>query len=283
MDKNQIITLKSRFDAISHIDEDEGIEFWYARELQPELGYTEWRNFSKVIEKAKIACEATTHMASNHFVDVNKMVSIGSDTTREIADMKLTRYACYLIAQNGDPRKDEIAFAQSYFALQTRKQELLEDRINLVRRVEARDRLRKSETALSKNIYERGVDDKGFGRIRSAGDAALFGGRTTAAMKKQLEVSPSRPLADFLPTLTIAAKNLATEMTNHNTEEKDLYGEQSITYEHVSNNKAVRSMLAQRGIQPENLPAAEDIKKLERRVKSEEKKLAKESGFKKNK
>ncbi len=279
MDKKQIENLKSRFDAIAHFDEIEGIEFWYARELQGELGYTKWENFSKVIEKAKTACQSTTGMAENHFPDVRKMVSIGSDATREIDDIKLTRYACYLIAQNGDPRKDEIAFAQSYFALQTRKQELLEDRINLLRRVEARARLRKSETELSKNIYERGVDDKGFGRIRSAGDAALFG-KTTAEMKKQLEVKPNRPLADFLPTLTIAAKNLATEMTNHNTEEKDLYGENAITDEHVGNNKAVRAMLANRGIKPEELPAAEDIKKLERRVKSEEKKLAKESGFK---
>lgn len=209
------------------------------------------------------------------------MVGIGSNTTREINDLKLTRYACYLIAQNGDPRKDEIAFAQSYFALQTRKPELIEDRINLLRRFEARERLSKSESLLSKNIYERGVDDRGFGRIRSAGDAALFG-KTTLEMKVQLDVKKNRPLAGFLPTLTIAAKNLATEMTNHNTEEKDLYGESSITQEHVGNNRAVRSMLAQRGIKPEALPAAEDIKKLERRVKSEEKKLAKGTGFKTN-
>lgn len=206
------------------------------------------------------------------------MVTIGSGTSREIQDIKLTRYACYLIDQNGDPRKDEIAFAQSYFALQTRKQELIEDRINLLRRFEARERLSQSEALLSKNIYERGVDDKGFGRIRSAGDAALFG-KTTAAMKEQLDVRPSRPLADFLPTLTIAAKNLATEMTNHNTEEKNLYGESSITTEHVGNNRAVRGMLADRGIHPEDLPAAEDIKKLARRVRSEEKKLAKGNGF----
>ena len=278
MNKELIISMKNTFDNIVHIDSEIGIEFWYARELQAVLGYTEWRNFTNVIDKAKEACKTTTHALSNHFVDVNKMVNIESGTVREIDDIKLTRYACYLIAQNGDPRKDEIAFAQSYFALQTRKQEFIEDRINLLRRFEARQRLSSSESLLSKNIYERGVDDSGFGRIRSAGDAALFG-KSTAAMKAQLAIKPNRPLADFLPTLTIAAKNLATEITNHNTEEKDLYGEEAITSEHISNNKAVRGMLADRGIKPEELPPAEDIKKLERRVKSEEKKLAKDTGF----
>ncbi len=281
MDKNEIVIMKNKFDAIAHYDEESQIEFWYARELQPALGYARWENFQTAIKKAKTSCESAGIMVSDHFRDVTKMVGIGSNTTREINDLKLTRYACYLIAQNGDPRKDEIAFAQSYFALQTRKQELIEDRINLLRRFEARERLSKSESLLSKNIYERGVDDRGFGRIRSAGDAALFG-KTTSEMKVQLDVKKNRPLADFLPTLTIAAKNLATEMTNHNTEEKDLYGESSITQEHVGNNRAVRSMLAQRGIKPEELPAAEDIKKLERRVKSEEKKLAKGTGFKTN-
>ena len=281
MDKNEIVIMKNKFDAIAHYDEESQIEFWYARELQPALGYARWENFQTAIKKAKTSCESAGILVSDHFRDVTKMVGIGSNTTREINDLKLTRYACYLIAQNGDPRKDEIAFAQSYFALQTRKQELIEDRINLLRRFEARERLSKSESLLSKNIYERGVDDRGFGRIRSAGDAALFG-KTTSEMKVQLDVKKNRPLADFLPTLTIAAKNLATEMTNHNTEEKDLYGESSITQEHVGNNRAVRSMLAQRGIKPEALPAAEDIKKLERRVKSEEKKLAKGTGFKTN-
>lgn len=278
MDKQIIVSLKTAFDDLAHKDAETGIEFWYARELQPALGYAEWRNFASIIDKAKIACEASAGQCLCHFVDVNKMVQIGGDNIREIQDIKLTRYACYLIAQNGDPRKDEIAFAQSYFALQTRKQELIEDRINLLRRLEAREKLTASETLLSKNIYERGVDDKGFGRIRSAGDEALFT-KSTAAMKKKLGVKDSRPLADFLPTVTIAAKNLATEMTNHNTEEKDLRGEYSIKGEHVSNNKAVREMLTQRGIYPEKLPPAEDIKKLQRRVTSEEKKLAKAKGF----
>lgn len=282
MDKKLIVSMKKTFDDLVHYDEEIGIEFWYARELQAALGYARWENFDTAIQRAKTACETAKIQILDHFRDVTKMVELGSGSQREIADVKLTRYACYLIAQNGDPRKDEIAFAQSYFALQTRKQELIEDRLNLLRRFEARQRLSKSETLLSKNIYERGVDDKGFGRIRSAGDAALFG-KSTAAMKAQLDVKKGRPLADFLPTLTIAAKNLATEMTNHNTEEKDLYGEAAITSEHVGNNKAVRAMLADRGIRPESLPPAEDIKKLERRVKSEEKKLAKGSGFNKGK
>ena len=205
------------------------------------------------------------------------MVKLGSGSEREIKDYMLTRYACYLIAQNGDPKKEEIAFAQSYFAVQTRKAELIEERINYVARLESRDRLRASEKQLSQNIYERGVDDKGFGRIRSKGDAVLFGGHTTEDMKRRLGIKDNRPLADFLPTLTIAAKNLATEMTNYNVEGKDLYGENAITVEHMQNNKSVRDMLGQRGIRPEELPPAEDIKKLERRVASEYKKIEKSS------
>lgn len=206
------------------------------------------------------------------------MVRLGSGAKRKIKDYMLTRYACYLIAQNGDPKKEEIAFAQSYFAVQTRRQELIEERIAYIERTEARGRLRESEKRLSQNIYERGVDDAGFGRIRSKGDTALFGGYTTQDMKQKLGVKDNRPLADFLPTLTIAAKNLATEMTNYNVEEKDLQGETSITVEHIQNNRSVRSMLGVRGIKPEELPASEDIKKLERRVKSQEKKIAEQSG-----
>ena len=206
------------------------------------------------------------------------MVTLGSGANREVEDYMLTRYACYLIAENGDPRKEQIAFAQSYFAVQTRKQELIEERISYIERTEARGKLRESEKRLSQNIYERGVDDAGFGRIRSKGDQALFGGYTTQEMKGRLGVKGNRPLADFLPTLTIAAKNLATEMTNYNVEEKDLQGEQSITGEHVQNNHSVRDMLGQRGIEPESLPPSEDIKKLERRVKSQEKKIATQAG-----
>jgi len=279
MDKQEISLLKSKFDELAHVDESTGIEFWYARELQAAFSYSQWRRFNEVIEKAKLSCNVSGNIVSNHFADVGKMVDLGSGAIREIADVKLTRYACYLIAQNGDPRKEEIAFAQSYFAQQTRKQELIEEHMKNLQRLENRDKLRTSEKQLSKNIYERGVDDAGFGRIRSAGDCALFG-RSTQSMKERYGVTKGRPLADFLPNLTIAAKNLATEMTNYNTKAKDLYGEPSITHEHVQNNSTIRNMLGERGIKPENLPPAEDIKKVERRVKSNEKKLAKGSCFK---
>lgn len=201
------------------------------------------------------------------------MVTLGSGAQREVTDYMLTRYACYLIAQNGDPKKEEIAFAQGYFAVQTRKAELIAERLKEMSRLETRGRLRMSEKQLSQNIYQRGVDDRGYGRIRSKGDTALFGGHTTEDMKRRLGVKSNRPLADFLPTLTIAAKNLATEMTNYNVGQKDLYGETSITLEHVQNNASVRSMLGQRGITPEDLPPEEDVKKVERRVVSNEKKI----------
>lgn len=276
MEKNTIIHLKILFDDIRH--EENGTEFWYARELMKLLEYTEWRNFEKIIRKAIVSCENNSVMAANHFVYVKTPVKVGSGAVRNIDDYMLTRYACYLIAENGDPRKEQIAFAQSYFAVQTRRQELIEERISYIERTEARGKLKESEKRLSQNIYERGVDDAGFGRIRSKGDQALFGGYTTREMKQRFGVQDTRPLADFLPTLTIAAKNLATEMTNYNVEEKDLQGEPSITIEHVENNISVRDMLGQRGIKPENLPAAEDIKKLERRVRREDKQIAEKSG-----
>lgn len=273
MDEKMIAKLKRLFDDIIHTSEDGEVEFWYARELQPLLGYSRWENFELVIKKAVIACENAGGNVKDHFRDVTKMIRLAKNAERGVKDYVLTRYACYLIAQNGDSRKNEIAFAQSYFAVQTRKQEIIEDRIRLIERLNAREKLKESEKRLSQNIYERGVDDAGFGRIRSKGDQALFGGFTTKDMKTRLGVKENRPLADFLPTLTIAAKNLATEMTNYNVEQKDLYGELPITEEHIQNNSSVREMLEQRGIKPENLPPVEDLKKLERRVRKDEKKL----------
>jgi DNA-damage-inducible protein D len=273
MNENTLSKLKTSFDLLQQTVPDSDVEFWYARDLMPELGYDRWENFSKVIQKGVESCKTVGAPVENHFRGVTKMVKIGSGAERPVDDIVLTRYACYLIAQNGDPRKEPIAFAQTYFALQTRKQELIEERLRLQERLQARQRLTESETELSKNIYERGVDNQGFGRIRSKGDAALFGGYTTQGMKDKLEVSGNRPLADFLPTVTIAAKNLAAEITNHNVKENDLHGEPAITDEHVQNNTSVRTMLGERGIQPEKLPPEEDIKKLERRVKSSEKKM----------
>jgi DNA-damage-inducible protein D len=272
MDKDIIIKLRKTFE--DYAKEAEGVEFWFARDLQTLLGYAQWRNFLATIDKARESCKNAGQPVADHFANVSKKVKIGSEAERDIEDVMLTRYACYLIAQNGDPRKDEIAFAQSYFAMQTRKQELIEQRIALTERLTARKRLVASETELSKLIYERGVDDAGFARIRSKGDHVLFGGNTTAQTKYRLGVPNHRPLADFLPTITITAKNLATEITNFNVKKDDLKGEDSITKEHMRNNSDVRGILTKRGIKPELLPPEEDIQKLERKVKKDEKLIA---------
>ena len=239
------------------------------------LGYARWENFVVAIGRAIESCKSLNVSVDDHFRELTKMIPIAKGAHRPTQDFMLTRYACYLIAQNGDPKKEEIAFAQSYFALQTRNAELIEERLKLISRIETRERLRSSEKQLSRSIYQRGVDDKGFGRIRSKGDFAPFGGLTTEQMKRRLGIK-SGALADYLPTLTIAAKNLATEMTNYNVEQKDLYGEKSITDEHVQNNRSVRGILGQRGIKPEDLPSDEDIKKVERRIAKEEKDMLKD-------
>ena len=279
MDIQKIQQYKTAFDQIAKTvkdDDDNAIEVWYARELQVVLGYARWENFVTAVGRAIESCKTLGVNVDDHFREVTKMIALAKGAQREVQDFMLTRYACYLIAQNGNPKKEEVAFAQSYFAVQTRKAELIEERLNEIARLSTRERLRASEKQLSRNIFQRGVDDRGFGRIRSKGDQALFGGLTTEQMKKRLGIK-SGALADRLPTLTIAAKNLATEMTNYNVEQKDLYGETDITAEHVQNNRSVRGMLGQRGIRPESLPPAEDIKKVERRVAKDEKEMQKET------
>ncbi len=267
--KTEIVeSLANNFESHAHKTQ-EGVEFWLARDLQRLLGYDKWDNFLSVIAKAKIACETNGHQTSDHFADAGKMVKLGSGSERKIEDLLLTRYACYLVAQNGDPRKEEIAFAQNYFALQTRKLEVVQKRIQDWERLVARQKLTATEKKLSGVIFEQTGSDKNFGLIRSKGDKALFG-FTTQEMKKRLKVPEGRALADFQPTILLKAKDFATEITIFNTKEKRLRSEQTISEEHVTNNRSVRKTLLSRGIVPERLPAEEDIKKVERKLKSEE-------------
>lgn len=282
MKKEIIKSLTNEFESYVNFTE-QGVEFWFARNLQKPLGYTEWRNFLLVIKKAKTACKNAGKYIDDHFVDINKMVYIGSGAKREIEDIMLTRYACYLIAQNGDPRKDEIAFAMNYFAVQTRKHEILEKRIAEWERLQAREKLSLSEKELSSVIYERGIDDIGFAIVRSKGDTALFGGYTTKQMKTKLSIPENRPLADFLPTITIKAKDFANEITVFNVRKNEfLQTIREISNEHIKNNRGIRKLLRERGIIPEELPPEEDIKKLRRRVSSEDKKLIKDIKIFKN-
>jgi DNA-damage-inducible protein D len=272
MKKELIEALFAQFEQACYLHQN--IECWSARELQPILGYLRWENFIKVIEKARISCENSGITISDHFREITKSINVPKGGKRNVQDFALTRYACYLVAQNGDTQKDPIAFAQTYFAVQTRKQEVIEKRLLDIDRINAREKLSKSEKVLSGILYERGVDEKGFANIRSKGDKALFGGFNTRDMKKKLSVPDKRALADFLPTLTIKAKDLATELTSHNVVEKDLEGEYSITEEHVDNNSAVRKMLIERGVKPETLPPAEDVKKVKTRLETENKQVS---------
>ncbi len=250
---------------------DGGVDYWLARDVQHLLGYTKWENFLNVVNKAKTACEVSGHDIDNHFPDVRKMVDLGSGSRRDIDDIMLTRYACYLIAQNGDSRKPAIAFAQTYFAVQTRKAELIEQRLLEAERVQARRKLSATEKELSLVIYEQTGGNQDFALIRSKGDQALFG-KSTQAMKAQWKVPESRPLADFAPTILLKAKDFATEITIFNARQHQMDSERVISSEHITNNQAVRNTLLQRGIRPESLPPAEDVKKVERRIQSDDKK-----------
>ena len=272
--KNELVhTLTESFE--NHAQQtDNGVEYWLARDVQHLLGYTKWDNFLNVISKAKTACEVSEHKIADHFADVRKMVELGSGSQREISDIMLTRLACYLIAQNGDPVKQEIAFAQTYFAMQTRKAELIEQRLLEAERVSARKKLSATEKELSGIIFDQTGDNQNFALIRSKGDTALFG-KSTQAMKVQWQVPDKRPLADFAPTILLKAKDFATEITIHNAREQAMQSEPQISHEHVTNNDAVRQTLLGRGIRPESLPPAEDVKKVERRLAATEKKAVK--------
>lgn len=278
MKSEEIRSLFAKFEAAA--SELEGVECWSARELQELLGYSKWENFEKVIQKAKDACNNAGEQVNYHFPDVRKTIPMPKGAEKEIDDILLTRYACYLIAQNGDSRKEEIAFAQNYFAVQTRRAEMVEQRLLEFERVKAREKLSQTEKQLSGILYERGVDSQGFAIIRSKGDQALFR-LNTITLKKKMGMPENRPLADFLPTISIKAKDLAAEMTGLNVQSKDLKGQAKIENEHVDNNLAVRQMLVNRGIVPENLPAAEDVKKLQRKLDGDEKKILKTNKKKK--
>ena len=273
MKTGQIQVLTATFEGHAQQTES-GVGYWLARDVQHLLGYAEWRNFSAVISKAKTACEVAGHAVANHFVDVNKMVDLGSGSQREIDDIMVTRFACYLIAQNGDPGKPEIAFAQTYFAIQTRRAELIEQRLLEAERISARKKLTATEKDLSQVIYEQTGGNLDFALIRSKGDQALFG-KTTQAMKAQWKVPDTRPLADFAPTIILKAKDFATEITIFNAREHGMTTETAISREHITNNEAVRRTLLERGIRPESLLPAEDVKKVERRLASEDKKALK--------
>lgn len=277
MDGTEIERRRLTFDDCAQADEN-GVEFWYARDIMAPLGYARWENFHEAVRRAMVSCETSKTPVQNHFRETTKTIPMPKGAKREIRDYKLTRYACYLIAQNGDVSKEEVALAQAYFAVQTRTKELIERRMREIRRLQGREALSESEKQLAAVAFERGVDSKGFARVKSRGDSALFGGNDTRAMKKRLGVGEKKPLADSLDDVAIAAKQLANAMTTHNVEERDLHGEAPITAEHVGNNTSVRSTLLDRGIVPEELPPAEDTKKLQRRVKADERKLMKSAG-----
>ena len=271
----ETVQLRLLYKTFDDTRRENGVEYWYARDLYPLLGYLRWENFETAIQRAKEACENAGGSVADHFRDATKLIIVGKNTKQEIIDIKLTRYACYLVTLNGDPRKTEIAFAQAYFVTQTRKMEVIEQRMAELERIDAREKLTLAEKAFSAMAFSRGVDGRGISEIRSFGDKALFGGKTTENMKKKLGVIKNNALADILPKVTIVAKEFATAVTSENTQRKNLQGKGSILNEHVTNNRNIRGVLIKSGIYPESLPSAENIKKIRSRHKREMKELQK--------
>ncbi len=275
MDK-ALDTIQKNLESIKRVsNDDHPMEFWSARDLMPMLGYTKWQKFTEVIERAKAACKLSGQNIDDHVTGAGKMIATGKGATRKIEDFFLTRYAFYLIAQNGDPRKPEIALAQTYFATQTRKQELLEQRDMESKRLDARAKLRETESKIESTVYERGIKyPVEFATFKNKHIEALYGGISASQLKKIRKIPPKRSLADFDSHVELKAKDFALAMTDHNIKEKDIRGKEAMNTEVVKNSRETRQALLNRGIKPEHIKPEEDLKLVESRKNKEAKRIA---------